>query len=95
MMMQDVIYIRRFLDNLGFPQTHPTSVCEDDRTCVAWSGGSVGGRDRAKQIDLRECFVHNAVDQGVLKLRSIASSDNVADLLTKALGANMFPAIWL
>ncbi len=92
-MVQEVIYNRRFLDNLGFPQTRPTSVYQDNRTCVAWSEGSVGGSDRAKHIDLREHFVHNAVDQGVLKLRPIASSDNVADLLTKPSGANMFPAL--
>ena len=92
-MVQEVIYTRKFLDNLGFPQTHPTSVYEDNRTCVAWSEGSVGGSDRAKHIDLREHFVHNAVDQGILKLRPIASADNVADLLTRPLGANVFPAL--
>jgi hypothetical protein len=92
-MVQEVIYTRRFLENLGFPQTHPTSVYEDNRTCVAWSEGSVGGSDRAKHIDLREHFVHNAVDQGVLKLRPVASAENVADLLTKPLGANVFPAL--
>jgi hypothetical protein len=92
-MVQERIYTRRFVDNLGFPQTRPTSVYEDNRTCVAWSEGSVGGSDSVKHIDLREHFVHNAVDQGVLKLRPIASSDNLADLLTKPLGANMFPAL--
>ncbi len=60
---------------------------------MAWSEGSVGGSDRGKHIDLREHFVHKAVDHGVLKLRPIAHSDNVADLLTKPLGANMFPAL--
>jgi hypothetical protein len=93
-MVQEVIYLRRFLDNLGVPQTHPTSVYEDNRTCVAWSDGSVGGSDRVKHIALLEYFVHNPVDQKVLKRRPIASSDNVADLLTKPLGANMFPALW-
>ena len=72
MMVQDpeVIYIRRFLSNLGFQQTHPPCAYEDNRTCVAWSEGSVGGSDRAnlKHIDLGEHFVHNAVGQGFLKL---------------------------
>ncbi len=62
-------------------------------TCVAWSEGSVGGSDSAKHIDLLEHFVHNAVDQGVLKLRPIASVDNVADLLTKLLGAYVLGAL--
>ncbi len=88
-MVQEVIYTSRFLDNLGFQQTRPTSVYEDNRTCVAWSEGSVCGSDSAKHIDLREHFVHNAVDLGVLKHRPIASSDKVGDLLTKPLGASI------
>ena len=86
-MVQEVIYIRKFLETLGFPQADPTPVFEDNRTCIAWSEGSVGGSDRAKHIDLRAHFVHDAVEHGVLKLTTIASVSNVADQLTKPLGA--------
>ena len=89
-MVQEVIYMRRFLENLGFPQKLPTVIYEDNRTCVAWSEGSVGGSDRAKHIDLREHLVHDAVERGFLKLKPIASSSNVADLLTKPLGTAVF-----
>jgi hypothetical protein len=86
-LVQEVIYARRLLENLGFPQPGPTLIYEDNRTCIAWSEGSVGGSDRAKHIDLREHFVHDAVEAGVLKLvpHAVASIDNVADLLTKPL----------
>ena len=62
-MVQEVIYARRLLKKLGFQQSLPTSIFEDNRTCVAWSEGSVGGSDRAKHIDLREHFVHDSVQQ--------------------------------
>ena len=45
----------------------------------------MGGSDRAKHIDLREHFVHDAVEAQILKLMPVASIDNVADLLTKPL----------
>ena len=89
-MVQEVIYARKFLDNLGFPQTVPTQVFEDNSTCIAWSEGSVGGSDRAKHIDLREHFVHDAVKDDVLKLFVVASTDNVADILTKPLSKAPF-----
>jgi hypothetical protein len=89
-MVQEVIYARKFLDNLGFPQTVPTQVFEDNSTCIAWSEGSVGGSDRAKHIDLREHFVHDAVKEDVLKLVVVASTDNVADILTKPLSKAPF-----
>lgn len=50
---------------------------------MAWSEGSVGGSDRAKHIDLREHFVHDAVQQKILRLEVIASADNAADAMTK------------
>ena len=73
-MVEEVIYVRKFLDNLGFPQEKPTPIDEDNRTCVAWSEGSDGGSDWAKHIDLREHFVHDAVSCGILKLESVASA---------------------
>ena len=82
-MVQEVIYARRLLEKLGFPQSSPTTIFEDNRTCVAWSEGSVGGSDRAKHIDLREHFVHDAVQQKILRLEVIASADNAADAMTK------------
>ena len=72
---------RRLLEKLGFPQPEPTVIYEDNRTCIAWSEGSVGGSDRAKHIDLREHFVHDAVQAKVLKLDAVASAD-VADLVS-------------
>ena len=93
-MVQEVIYIRKFLEKLGFPQKQPpTSVYEDDRTCISWSEGSVGGSDRAKHIDLREHFVHDAVQHGVLVLKPIDSVDNVADLLTKPVVTEIFQSL--
>ena len=82
-MVQEVIYLRKFLDNLGFPQTSPTPVFADNETCIAWSEGSVGGSERAKHVDLRMHFVHDAVAAQHLKLHKVASNLNAADLLTK------------
>jgi hypothetical protein len=92
-LVQEVIYIRKLLTNLGFPQRNATEIGEDNRTCIAWSEGSVGGRVRAKHIDLRQHFVHNAVQDKVLSLRSIKSEDNVADLLTKPLAEPAFQVL--
>ncbi len=68
-----------------FPQTDPTPIFGDDTTCIKWEGGAVGGTDRAKHIDLREHFVHEAHSNKVLQLMPVDSADNVADLLTKPL----------
>ena len=78
-----VTYLRKFLANLGYPQTEPTPVLADNETCIAWSEGSVGGR-AAKHIDLRLHFVHEARAAGHLELRKLDSKVSAADILTKA-----------
>jgi hypothetical protein len=75
-MVQEVIFLRKFLGNLGFLQTRtaaPTpqsqAVFADNETCIAWSEGSVSGSERAKHVDLRVHFVHEACTAGHLQLR--------------------------
>ena len=48
-MVQEVIYLRKFLENLGFPQKEPTPVLADNETRITWAEGAVGGSERAKQ----------------------------------------------
>jgi hypothetical protein len=44
-MVQVVIFLRKFLTNLGFPQTAPIPVFADNETCMVCSEGSVDGSD--------------------------------------------------
>ena len=84
-LVQEVMYPRSLFEKLGFPQPDPTCIYEDNQTCIAWSEGSISGTDRAKHIDLRGHFVHDAVEAKTLKLMPIDTMDNIADLLTKQL----------
>ena len=81
--VQDVIYQRKLLTSLGFPQHEPTVVYADNATCIAWSEGSIGGSARAKHVDLRAHFLHDAVNAGHLVLQKIDTKLNYADILTK------------
>ncbi len=80
------------LEKLGFQQTDPTPLFEDNTTCIKWAGGAVasGGTDQAqavKNIYLCEHFVHEAQSNRdtILQLEPVDSADNVPDLLTKPL----------
>lgn len=66
------------MDDLRLVMSRLVTLYEDNRTCVAWSEGSVGGSDRARHIDLREHFVHDVVLRGILKLKPISSSAKLA-----------------
>lgn len=83
-LVQEVIYLRKLLNNLGFPQPGPTVIYADNETCIAWSEGSIGGSDRAKHLDLRVHFLHEAVQAGHIVLRKIDTKLNCSDILTKS-----------
>ena len=44
--------------NMGFPQDPDTPVYEDNTACFKWGNHVVGGRERAKNIDIRKHFAH-------------------------------------
>ena len=85
-MAQEVIYIKRLHKNLNCSQSARTPIYEDIRLCIAWSEGSIGGSCKAKPVDLRQHFVHEAVEKKALILFQSSGNHYFANLLTKPLG---------
>ena len=75
--------MRSLLKSMGFPQTGPTSVYEDNSACIEWGNNIIGGRERAKRIDIRKHFAHEAICNGYMKLSKDVTSLQLADIMTK------------
>jgi hypothetical protein len=78
----EVIYLRGLLESMGFKQGSWTPVYEDNTACIEWSNRVIGGRERAKHIDIRKYCAHDAVQNGYLRLLKVPTTDQVADALT-------------
>jgi hypothetical protein len=85
----ELLFYRRLMEQLGFPQQHPTTVFEDNAACIFLSKRS-GQINRAKHIDTRVFRLRELVRSGVLELSKVSTKDQVADLFTKALPAQSF-----
>ena len=83
----EVMYIRDLLDLLVFSQRTPTPVYEDNNACIEWVNNVIGGRERAKHINIRKHFAHEAVQNGYMRLIRVPTSKQLADILTKGLHA--------
>jgi hypothetical protein len=81
----EVLYLRFLLNGLGFAQERPTPVYEDNSACIEWGNNVIGGRERAKHIDIRKHFAHEVIQNGEMRLVKIPTSAQLADILTKGL----------
>jgi hypothetical protein len=81
----EAIYLRRLLDNMGFKQEEYTPLYEDNNACIEWANNIIGGRERAKHIDLRKHFAHEVIQNRKMRLIKVDTSEQLADVFIKAL----------
>ena len=82
-----VTYLRQVWD-MDFRTTSPTRatpVYEDNTLCIEWSNNVIGGGERAKYINIRKHFAHEAAQLGHLFLDRVSTTDQLADVFTKSL----------
>ena len=71
--------------SLPFSKDNPTTLFEDNATCIAQiKGGYIKG-DRTKHISPKFFYTHELQKNGEIHVQQIRSSDNLVDLFTKAL----------
>jgi hypothetical protein len=84
---QNVIWLRGVLCGLNYQHREPTVIFEDNTAAIKWRSGS---SRRAKHIDLKICFVHEVMSMKEAILKYLPTAEQVADILTKPLEANIF-----
>jgi hypothetical protein len=65
-----------------------TPLFEDNSACIEWGNNFIGGRERAKHIDIRKHYAHYAIQLGHVRLIHVSTSDQFADVLTKGFRVN-------
>nr|CCA21019.1 putative polyprotein [Albugo laibachii Nc14] len=79
--VQEVIWIRSLLEELGIQHESAIIVYEDNQSEMD-SGKSVGFQSRAKHIDIRHHFIREKVKSGNIEVKYANSKCQVADYLT-------------
>jgi hypothetical protein len=81
---KEAIWLRSLLAELGFPQSKPTTIYEDNRACIAISKNPEN-HTRMKHIDVKFHFVREKVNAKEIILMPISTEEQTADALTKPL----------
>lgn len=82
---KEAIWLRQLFLDLGVPQLRPTVLHEDNQSCLAFVRSQRVSKC-TKHIDVREKFVKDSCDKGIVKLQYLCSEEMIADALTKPVG---------
>ncbi len=86
---QQIVFLRALLDSLGFGLGEPSILLADNLGAISLAKNPIGSR-RSKHIDIRHHYIRELVENDVIKLSHVKSSENAADMFTKNLGTGQF-----
>ena len=82
-------HFRHLLDAYGFPQPDPTTIFEDNRSCIKLAEAPQIAR-KSRHIHVRHHYIRRLVSDGIVLLVYVPSAEHTADLLTKPLSPALF-----
>jgi hypothetical protein len=83
------VHYRQLLTELGFPQSKPTIIFEDNQSSINLTRAPELTKN-SKHIHTRHHYIRDLVAHGVFSPQYITTVDQVADILTKALPKPVF-----
>ena len=86
---QEAIYLRMLFEESGMKVDSPLVIKEDNQACISFTK-QPGDHSRTKHIDVRSCFVRKWVEYGELELQQVDTTQQLADIFTKALESRQF-----
>lgn len=82
-------WIHKLLNELGINCNGPISIFEDNQSCIRIIEESHELK-RIKHINIKYNFIREAILNNEIKIEYISSNEQVADIMTKGLGRNLF-----
>ena len=87
--VREVVWVRQLMEDFGFPQSKPTVIFEDNKSCIDMVNGR-SNHQASKHINPKFHFTRDKLKDGVIKVEHMPTGEMIADMLTKPLNAEMF-----
>jgi hypothetical protein len=84
-----IMWLRQFLNELGYPPTAPTTLFEDNKSAIQIVHNN-NDRGRTKHMDVRCHLIRELVKNKLTMVQYKPTEDMVADILTKPLDSKLF-----
>jgi hypothetical protein len=87
--IQEVLWLRGLLKELGLHVQTGSRVLGDNQSTIAISHNGIKG-ERTKHVDVKYHFITETVESGAVQLKWIPTTEQQADIFTKALATPIF-----
>jgi hypothetical protein len=87
--VQEVVWLRRFLSELGFKPGGATTIHEDNQGCIAFAKNPID-HGRLKHVDICYHFTREKIEDSTINVIYCDTKNMLADILTKPLDAPIF-----
>jgi hypothetical protein len=87
--MNEVLWLRGLLAELGLRVQEPSMILGDNQSTIALSEHGVKS-ERTKHVDVKYHFITSEISKGSVGVKWVPSSEQQADVLTKALARPFF-----
>lgn len=87
--VQEALYLRQLLHELGYTQTEPTTIFIDNQSAIKIAENPVQ-HQRTKHIDIKHHLVRDNIQNKHITLKYLPSTEMIADILTKPLPGPRF-----
>lgn len=84
-----ILFIRSILEDLGIPQSHATTLFEDNHGALLMANAQQPTR-RTRHMDIKHFSLLDWVEKDLIILKAISTHDNAADAMTKFLPRQLF-----
>ena len=88
--VQEVLWILGLCRELGLHVRTGSVVHCDNQSTIAVCKNGIKNGERTKHVDIKYHFITETIDRGEIKMQWVQSSDQEADIFTKALAAPVF-----
>ena len=86
---KSILYVRSILSELGIAQDKATTLFEDNQGALLMANSGQPTK-RTRHMDIKYFALQDWVEQDLITLKRIDTSDNEADTLTKCVGRTLF-----
>ncbi|GKB43255.1 putative RNA-directed DNA polymerase [Tanacetum coccineum] len=83
--LAEALWIRKLVSEIGFPPKESTRIMSDNKVAIQISENPVQ-HDRTKHVEVDRHFIKEKLEARIIKLPFVKSEDQLADILTKAVG---------